>query len=230
MMLGKGKPIGGGGGFAVGKGGGGGRSSFSTDFSTLGASSQSRIFGSGGAMSTGVLEEEKSQIEKVFAIVDKDHSGHIDMHELEEMFKLFKEDATLLSNTIQRIMKNVDKDFDGMISASEFYHLLSQKFEKTDTRREIDACFMKMDEKQDQKLDLEEMHKVAQKLGENVSKGELKEMLCMFSKQYQDEKKKNDALPAEKQAPVEEPTYLTMDEFYAVMTMDIPQTTRDSTA
>jgi len=43
----------------------------------------------------------------------------------------------------RRIMSNVDKDLDYMISPQEFYTLLSQKFEKDDpkeeTRRRTDA-------------------------------------------------------------------------------------------
>merc|ERR1711879_871632 len=143
-----------GGGFG---GKGGGKKSFSTDFSQIGGTtSQSRIFGSGGGAGfSNVLEEERRSIEKIFSIVDKDHSEHIDMNELEDMFKFFKEDASLLTNTIQRIMKNVDKDFDGMISKNEFYALLSQRFEKDkDSRKDINGCFMKMANK-DGKLDVQ---------------------------------------------------------------------------
>jgi Ca2+-binding EF-hand superfamily protein len=208
------------------------RSSFKTDFSQVGTSaSSSRIFGTGaGGSSTGVLDEERRTIDKVFKIVDKDNSGHIDLKELEDMFKIFKEDSSLLSNTIQRIMKNVDKDFDNMISANEFYALLSQKFEKGDPRKEIDQVFMKMDSKKDQKLDVEEMYEVTQKLGESVTKAELKEMLKMFSADYQNKVKKNEAQPKEKQVVVEEPTFLTPDDFYEVMQQEIPQSTRDSMA
>ena len=50
------------------------------------------------------------------------------------MFELFGVESHLLINTIQRIMSNVDKDFDGMTSAQEFYDLLSQKLEKVDRK------------------------------------------------------------------------------------------------
>merc|ERR1712196_578915 len=150
-----------------------------------------------------------------------DRSGHIDMNELEDMFKLFKEDASLLTNTIQRIMKNVDKDFDGMISSNEFYALLSQRFEKDkDSRKDINACFMKMANK-DGKLDLNAMAGVAQKLGESCSKNELMEMMMMFSSDYQNRKKTNDLLPAEQQSEVAPPTEITMDEFYNIMQMEV---------
>lgn len=39
-----------------------------------------------------------------------------------------------------RIMSNVDKDLDYMISPQEFYQLLSQKFEKDDPKEEIMAA------------------------------------------------------------------------------------------
>merc|ERR1712014_332142 len=88
-------------------------------------------------------------------------------------------------------------------------------------RREIDAVFMKMDEKKDEKLDLEEMYKVSQKLGENITKAEIKEMIAMFNRDYQAQKAKNDAQPADQQQEIELPTHITMDDFYEVMQMEI---------
>merc|ERR1712187_256913 len=131
---------------------------------------------------------------KVFSIVDKDHSGHIDMNELQDMFKLFKEDASLLSNTIQRIMKHVDKDFDGLISKDEFYVLLSQTFEKGDPRRDIEAVFRKMAD-QSGNMTFETMKATAAKLGEQVSPAEIKDMLAMFNQEYQRNLKANNAWP-----------------------------------
>merc|ERR1719262_2203602 len=107
------------------------------------------------------------------------------MNELKEMFTLFGVNDHFLSNAITRMMKNVDKDGDGQISPSEFYDLLSQKFEKGDKRHEIDSVFNQMDKKKDQKLDVEELHDVATMLGENMSKDEIREMILMFNTDYQ---------------------------------------------
>lgn len=194
--------------------------SFKTDLSSIGTSrSGSRIFG-GAAGTASILEEERRLIDKVFSIVDRDHSGSVDVEELKEMFKLFGVDSHFLENTIHRIMSNVDKDFDGMISPKEFYELLSQKFEKGDPKSEIQNVFNRMDKKADQRLDIDELHEVAISLGENLSKAEIKEMIKMFSVQYQDDLKQyNAAKKKPGSAPKEpvEPSSLTFDDFYAVM-------------
>merc|ERR1711920_860626 len=146
----------------------------------------SRIFG-GPGQGGSILDEERRLIDKVFSIVDKDNSGSVDVEELKEMFKLFGVDSSFLTSAITRIMSNVDKDFDGMISPQEFYQLLSQKFEKGDPRSEIQSVFNRMDKNKDGVLDVEELHEVAQMLGENASKDEIKDMIKMANSQYQSE-------------------------------------------
>merc|ERR1712217_301337 len=98
-----------------------------------------------------------------------------------EMFKLFGVDSHFLTNAITRIMSNVDKNFDGMISPQEFYTLLSQKFEKGDPMSEIKSVFARMDTNHDGQLDVDELHNVSQMLGENITKAEIKEMIKMFN-------------------------------------------------
>merc|ERR1712217_829217 len=130
--------------------------------------------------SSSIIDEERRLIDKVFSIVDKDNSGSVDMEELKEMFKLFGVDSAYLTSAITRIMANVDKDFDGMISPQEFYQLLSQKFEKGDPASEIRSVFSRMDKNKDGMLDVEELHEVSQMLGENVTKAEIKDMMGML--------------------------------------------------
>mmetsp|Transcript_81719 Transcript_81719/g.264801 ORF Transcript_81719/g.264801 Transcript_81719/m.264801 type:complete len:225 (+) Transcript_81719:45-719(+) len=193
--------------------------SFKTDLSNIGTSrSGSKIFG-GPAGGGSILEEERRLIDKVFSIVDRDHSGSVDMEELKEMFKLFGVESHFLTSAITRIMSNVDKDFDGMITPQEFYTLLSQKFDKTDSMSEIKSVFTRMDKNKDGRLDVDELHEVSQMLGENITKAEIKDMIKMFSLPYQEEKKKFEL--AKKRdtglAPPEDPRSLDFMDFYTVM-------------
>lgn len=224
------------GGGGKGKGGGGRLApSFSTDFSAVGTSrSQSNIF-AGGSGSINILEEERRLIDKVFSIVDCDNSGMIDAKELEEMFKLFGVETQFLTNAISRIMSNVDKDHDGMISPQEFYQLLSQKFEKGDLRKDIDAVFHRMNKTKDGELKDTEIAEVSQMLGENMPRAEIKEMIKMFSLDYQKKlatakkdfaaKTKNKASPAlvteEQFKGPPSPRFLTIDDFYECMQEDL---------
>mmetsp|Transcript_69875 Transcript_69875/g.158564 ORF Transcript_69875/g.158564 Transcript_69875/m.158564 type:complete len:221 (+) Transcript_69875:62-724(+) len=192
--------------------------SFKTDLSTIGSRSGSRLFGGGGG-GASILDEERRLIDKVFSIVDRDNSGSVDMEELKEMFKLFGVDSHFLTNAITRIMSNVDKDFDGMISPQEFYQLLSQKFEKGDPMSEIKSVFTRMDKNKDGALDIDELHEVSQMLGENITKAEIKDMIKMFNLQYQEDMKKWEL--ARKKDPTvagpEEPRSINLQDFYQVM-------------
>mmetsp|Transcript_4252 Transcript_4252/g.12416 ORF Transcript_4252/g.12416 Transcript_4252/m.12416 type:complete len:208 (+) Transcript_4252:96-719(+) len=190
---------------------------FTTDISQIGTGrSGSRVLGVG----TGsILDEERRLIDKVFSIVDRDNSGSVDMAELKEMFKLFGVNSEYLTSAISRIMSNVDKDFDGMISPQEFYQLLSQKFEKGDKKSDMQQVFNRMDKNKDGKLDVDELKQVSEQLGESIDKTEIKDMIKTFSKKYQQDlkdynarKKKNPTEPMPK-----EPVDITFEDFYQVM-------------
>ncbi|CAK9067904.1 Calmodulin (CaM) [Durusdinium trenchii] len=189
--------------------------SFTTDLSNIGRK-HSRLFNTGAG---GVLQEERRLIDKVFSIVDKDNSGQVDIEELKGMFKLFNVEASFLESAISRIMSNVDKDLDYMISPQEFYQLLSQKFEKDDPKEEIMAVFRRMDKNGDGHLDVDELHEVATMLGESLPKSEIKDMVKLFNRKYQKDlqeynrNKRKDS--SAKEPPV--PASISPDDFYAVM-------------
>eukprot|EP00933_Yihiella_yeosuensis_P061560 TRINITY_DN6438_c1_g1_i1.p1 TRINITY_DN6438_c1_g1~~TRINITY_DN6438_c1_g1_i1.p1 ORF type:complete len:212 (-),score=64.40 TRINITY_DN6438_c1_g1_i1:498-1133(-) len=188
--------------------------SFQTDLSNIG--SRSRLFG--GAAGANVLDEERRLIDKVFSIVDRDNSGSVDINELKKMFGLFNINEQFLDQAMSRIMANVDKDADCMISPQEFYQLLSQKFEKGDDPNEIKQVFHRMGAKGDE-IGVDELHKVSQDLGENLNREEIKDMVRCFNKDYQaklkdynHKKKKN---PSEKEP--EQPKTLKFSDFLEVM-------------
>jgi len=161
---------------------------FRTDLSNIGTGqSGSRLFGGAGTGGVNILDEERRLIDKVFSIVDKDNSGAVDMEELKEMFKLFGVDSHYLSSAITRIMTNADKDFNGMISPTEFYTLLSQKFEKGDDENDIRNVFNRMRKGREttELLSVDDLYEVSQTLGENVKKEEIKDMIKMFDTAYQ---------------------------------------------
>ncbi|CAJ1343169.1 unnamed protein product [Effrenium voratum] len=190
--------------------------SFTTDLSNIGSGRHSRLFNTSQG---GVLAEERRLIDKVFSIVDKDNSGQVDIEELKGMFKLFNVEASFLDTAISRIMSNVDKDLDYMISPQEFYQLLSQKFEKDDPKEEIMSVFRRMDKNGDGHLDVDELHEVATMLGENIPKSEIKEMIKLFNRTYQEDLKKHAKEKRQNRSSKEPavPVSITGDDFYAVM-------------
>jgi hypothetical protein len=117
---------------------------FTADLSAIGGVGSSGVEKIFGSDKIDVIDEERRMIEKVFSIVDKDHSGSIDAHELEEMFKLFGVETSFLTAAIGRVMQNTDQDHDGHISPEEFYKLLSMKFTKGDSVAEMEDVFDRM--------------------------------------------------------------------------------------
>jgi len=168
---------------------------FTADLSAVGgvgAGGAENIF---GADKTNILDEERRLIDKVFSIVDKDNSGSIDAKELEEMFQLFGVETHFLKAAIERVMANVDQDKDGQISPGEFHKLLSQKFMKGDSEKEMEDVFDRMGGKpaaasnnpnsQDftKVIGIDELHKVALMLGEtSMAKVEVKDMIRCFKR------------------------------------------------
>lgn len=200
--------------------------------------------------STNILGEERRLIEKVFSIVDKDNSGTIDAKELEDMFKLFGVETHFLNAAIERVMANVsDKGNAGMISPEEFYNLLSAKFSKGDSEREMEDVFDRMGAKPglktsqsqqevDKELGVEELYKVSQMLGEtSMSKPEIKDMIVCFkrlSKNVLDPKAAEEDMkkrtkppklrPSQHYTPEDEQNpdnIMNLKEFIAIMNMEL---------
>jgi len=171
---------------------------FSGDLSAVGSANtagDAQIF---APDETNILSEERRLIEKVFSIVDKDNSGTIDAQELEVMFKLFGVETHFLNAAIERVMANVsDAGNAGQISPEEFYKLLSAKFSKGDSEKEMEDVFDRMGAKHglksgsssaramepEKELGIEELHKVAHMLGETqMTKPEIKDMIRCFKR------------------------------------------------
>lgn len=151
---------------------------FASDFNQIGDDSSQDIFVSAEARSSKILEEEQRMIEKVFQIVDKDQANTIDAKKLMQMFKLFGVESVYVEAAIQKVMANVDKDMDGLITREEFASVLSRKFEESDTPEEMQACFNLMDTNKDEKLDCAELLKVAEELGDvDMDMTEIKSMI-----------------------------------------------------
>lgn len=221
------------------------------DLSTVGApttaQTKNQIFTEG---TTNILGEERRLIEKVFSIVDKDNSGTIDAKELEDMFKLFGVETHFLNAAIERVMANVaDKGNTGMITPEEFYNLLSAKFSKGDSEREMEDVFDRMGakpglktsrggEEPDKELGIEELYKVSQMLGETaMSKPEIKDMIACFkrlSKNVLDPKAAEEDMKKRSKPPKLRPSehymaedekdpnnILNLKEFIAIMNMEL---------
>lgn len=194
---------------------------FQTDLGAVGQAGQKGAFGVGSTGVGGSVEqEERRLIDKVFNLVDRDGSGHIDITELSGMFSIFGIESSFISSAISRVMGTIDKDRDNMITPKEFYDLLSQRFEKGDTRKDIDAVFHKMDKDRDGLLAIDELWEVSKMLGENAPRSEIEDMIKVFSLNYQVEIKDFNAKRGKERQEPKPPTGLDANDFYEAMQME----------
>lgn len=199
---------------------------FQTDLGSVGGSGTKGPF---GGAAKNIEAEERRLIDKVFNLVDRDGSGQIDITELTGMFAIFGIESQFISSAIARVMNVVDKDKDNMITPSEFYGILSQRFEKGDSMKDIESVFHKMDKDRDNKLSVDELHDVSIMLGENSTKAEIEDMIKVFSRDYQskmrehnasrkkDRKDVSDNPERKKDDPPPAPTFLDLNDFYEAM-------------
>lgn len=170
---------------------------FTADLSAVGTVKDDATTNIFSTDQSNILEEERRLIEKVFSIVDKDNSGTIDAKELEEMFKLFGVETHFLTAAIDRVMANADKDRDGLISPTEFYKMLSMKFNKGDSEKDMEDVFDRFGarpataaiigkgnkDEMEKEAGIDELHKVALMLGESsMTKMEIKDMIQCFKR------------------------------------------------
>lgn len=190
---------------------------FQTDLGAVGSGAAQGPF---GRASKNIEAEERRLIDKVFNLVDRDGSGHIDITELTGMFAIFGIESQFITSAIARVMNVVDKDRDNMITPGEFYGILSQRFEKGDARKDIDSVFHKMDKDRDNKLSVDELLEVSTMLGEQSSKSEIEDMIKVFSLNYQKEMKDYNAMRGQNRPEPKAPTFLDATDFYEAMQME----------
>eukprot|EP00401_Gymnodinium_catenatum_P030989 CAMPEP_0117560696 /NCGR_PEP_ID=MMETSP0784-20121206/54008_1 /TAXON_ID=39447 /ORGANISM="" /LENGTH=253 /DNA_ID=CAMNT_0005358111 /DNA_START=92 /DNA_END=853 /DNA_ORIENTATION=- len=190
--------------------------SFRTDLSKVGGGS--KLFGAG---TLNQVDEERRLIDKVFSLCDRDQTGSIDIRELEELLKLCNVNGEFIATAVNRIMTAADKDSDNFIQPHEFYDILSQKFEPGAAWKDIKSVFDKMDEKRDGLLDVDELQKISAYMGDDLDRNEVKDMIKVFSQDYQKAMQKHAAArdPSLKAPP--EPSALTLKDFYDVMQVDL---------
>ncbi|XP_059809263.1 parvalbumin 6 [Hypanus sabinus] len=75
----------------------------------------------------GLKKKAKTDVEKVFKILDKDQSGYIEEDELKHILQCFAPNGRdLADNEIQALLAAGDEDHDGKIGQSEFVNLVGQ--------------------------------------------------------------------------------------------------------
>ncbi|KAG0143974.1 hypothetical protein CROQUDRAFT_660490 [Cronartium quercuum f. sp. fusiforme G11] len=123
-------------------------------------------------------EEQKMEIKEAFELFDTDKDGAIDYHELKVAMRALGFD--LKKPEVLKILRDHDKQGQGLIEFVEFDKVMTEKIQARDPREEILRAFKLFDTDNKGKISLRDLRKISKELGENLDEEELSAMIEEF--------------------------------------------------
>ena len=146
---------------------------------------------------TAILpRDDVIEIKQAFDIFDGDGSGVIDPAELKQAFI----DLGFVGNNkfVYQILAELDEDGSGGIEFDEFLRLATAKASEKDSRADILKVFNAFDKNRMKKFAIDELKRVAEDLGEEITEEEL---VSVF-----------------RRGDLDDDGFITSDDFYNIMT------------
>ena len=125
-----------------------------------------------------LTEEQKLEIKEAFELFDTDKDGAIDYHELKVAMRALG--FELKKPEILKILRDHDKQGQGLIEFNEFDKVMTEKIQARDPREEILRAFKLFDTDNTGKISLRDLRKISKELGENLDEEELSAMIEEF--------------------------------------------------
>lgn len=125
-----------------------------------------------------LTEEQKLEIKEAFELFDTDKDGAIDYHELKVAMRALGFD--LKKPEVLKILRDHDKQGQGLIEFNEFDKVMTEKIQARDPREEILRAFKLFDTDNTGKISLRDLRKISKELGENLDEEELTAMIDEF--------------------------------------------------
>ena len=119
-----------------------------------------------------LTEEQKLEIKEAFELFDTDKDGAIDYHELKVAMRALG--FELKKPEILKILRDHDKQGQGLIEYNEFDKVMTEKIQARDPREEILRAFKLFDTDNTGKVTLRDLRKISKELGENLDEEELR--------------------------------------------------------
>lgn len=143
-----------------------------------------------------VSREDVIEIKKAFDIFDTDKSGTVEPTEIQAAF----ERLNLIGKNriIYQILAELDEDHSGQIDFNEFFKFVTSRVSEKDKKEDILKVFKFYDDNDNQKITWNELKKVSQYLGEEMTDEEIQAMF--------------------KKADLDDDGFVTADDFYNIIT------------
>ncbi|KAM8763580.1 centrin-4-like [Rhynchonycteris naso] len=120
-------------------------------------------------------ETQKQEIKEAFDLVDDDGSGTIDVKELKIAMQALGFEPK--KEEVKKLIAEMDKEGTGTINFEDFFGIMSVKMTEKDEKEELLKAFKLFDADDTGSITLNNIKRVAKKLGENLTDDELQEML-----------------------------------------------------
>lgn len=122
-----------------------------------------------------LTEDQKQEIREAFELFDTEGSGHIDSKELKVAMRALGFEPK--KEEIRKMLSDVDKEGTGLVSYEAFLHLMASKMADRDSKEEVLKAFRLFDDDETGKISFNNLRRVANELGENMTDEELQEMI-----------------------------------------------------
>ncbi|XP_045058407.2 centrin-4 [Desmodus rotundus] len=122
-----------------------------------------------------LAETQKQDIKEAFDLFDVDGSGTIDVKELKIAMQALGFQPK--KEEVKKLIAEIDKERTGTINFEDFFAIMSVKMSEKDEKEELLKSFKLFDDDDTGSITLNNIKRVAQELGENLTDDELQEML-----------------------------------------------------
>ena len=137
-----------------------------------------------GRRLSSVSADELTAIQGEFAGLDKDGDKEVSIKELRDLLNSMKVQLVLTDGQIDRVIKQIDKDDDGVVEIEEFNEII-EKFDKNGViykalseRSKIREDFKKYDEDESGFITIDELNNiVSERMGITISEKHIQRMM-----------------------------------------------------
>ena len=126
-------------------------------------------------MTNQMTEEQIAEFKEAFSVFDRNGDGAITREELGTVMRSLGQNPT--ETDLKDIINEVDADHDGKINFHEFLTMMGLKMEEANREAELREAFQLFDMDSNGLISAEELRHVMKNLGENLTDGEIGEMM-----------------------------------------------------
>lgn len=140
------------------------------------SSPKKKIFNPDDYVNSSVTRQEVLEFKRAFDYLDTDKDNHISPLEIKESFQSLGILQLNGDNVIYQVLNELDTDNSGGVDFDEFFNFITSKVSEKDSKVSIQNVYKFFDADDSGRITWNELKKVAQYLGEDMTDKEIQEM------------------------------------------------------